>query len=73
MDHDCHIGKHVHIALWVTLSGSVSVGDETHVGTGSSVIQGIYIGRNSVIGAGSLLIHDMPESIKAFGIPAHIQ
>ncbi len=72
IDHDCYIGKHVHIAPGCTLSGGVSVGDGTLIGTGSSVIQGITIGNNTLIGAGSLVIRDIPSKVKAFGAPAHI-
>src|SRR5262249_46207311 len=31
IDHDCQIGETVHIAPGATLSGSVTVGDNTHV------------------------------------------
>ena len=35
VDHDCRIGETVHIAPGVTLSGAVTIGDGTHIGTGA--------------------------------------
>lgn len=73
VDHDCKIGKHVHIAPGCTLSGCVSVGDGTHIGTGTCVIQGINIGENTLIGAGSVVVKDIPRNSKAYGNPARIK
>ena len=53
VDHDCNIGRHVHIAPGCTLCGGVSVGDETMIGTGSCVIQGISVGARCLVRAGS--------------------
>ncbi|WP_347988740.1 acetyltransferase [Methylomonas sp. AM2-LC] len=55
VEHDCRIGKHVHIAPGAVLSGEILVGDHVHIGTGATVIQGIEIGEGSVIGAGSVV------------------
>lgn len=60
VDHDCRIGKSVHIAPGVTLSGGVSVGDGAHIGTGAVVIQGISIGPNALVAAGTLVNRDVP-------------
>lgn len=55
VDHDCHIGSHVHIAPGAVLSGAVEVGEAVHIGTGATIIQGIRIGAGSIIGAGSVI------------------
>lgn len=72
IDHDCMIGKHVHIAPGTVLSGSVEIGEEVHIGTGSAVIQNIHIGSHSTIGAGSVVVKSMPENIVAWGVPAKV-
>ena len=69
VDHDCRIGKHVHIAPGVTLSGGVSVGDETLIGTGSSVIQGVSIEERVLVGAGSNVIGNISDNYKGYGNP----
>lgn len=70
IDHDCRIGSNVHVAPGVTVSGDVLIEDGVHVGTGSTIIQGIKICRDSVIGAGSVVIYNVPEAKVVFGVPA---
>lgn len=72
VDHDCVIGKHVHLAPGVTLSGGVCICDGVHLGTGATVIQGAKIGKNSVVGAGSLVINDIPGGVTVMGVPAKV-
>jgi sugar O-acyltransferase (sialic acid O-acetyltransferase NeuD family) len=70
IDHDCTIGKHVHVSPGAVLCGNVSVGDGSHIGAGAVVIQGIEIGSLSVIGAGSVVINDVSDSTTVYGNPA---
>ena len=64
IDHDCSIGRCVHIAPGVTMSGNVVVDDYAHIGTGTSIIQGIKIGKTSIIAAGSVVYTDIVENQK---------
>ena len=73
IDHDCRIGKHVHIAPGTILSGGVTIGDGTHIGSGSTIIQGVSIGKGNIIGAGSLVIRDIGDNVSAYGVPAVIR
>ena len=59
VEHDCRIGRHVHIAPGVTLCGAVQVADEAHIGAGAVVIQGIAIGSRSIVGAASVVTRDV--------------
>lgn len=70
VDHDCLVGRDVHIAPGVTLSGGVKVGDSVHIGTGATVIQGISIGDDSFIAAGAVVTADILPGAKVRGIPA---
>lgn len=72
IEHDCVIGDFVHIAPNTALAGNVYVKDMTFVGIGSSVIQGRVIGMNSVIGAGSVVIEDIPDNVLSYGVPAKV-
>ena len=54
------------------MSGLVIVGEGTHIGTGASVIQSVKIGKFSIVGAGSVIIKDVPDRIKVVGVPAKI-
>ena len=70
IDHDCAIGKHVHIAPGCTLSGYVTVGDETHIGAGAVVIQGINVGKRCLVAAGALINRDLTDGDRVAGVPA---
>jgi sugar O-acyltransferase (sialic acid O-acetyltransferase NeuD family) len=70
VDHDCRIGRHVHLAPGVTLSGAVSIGKSTHVGSGATVVQGVRIGAQCVIAAGALVVADIPDGHRVAGVPA---
>ncbi len=73
VDHHCSIGTAVHIAPGVHLAGSVSVGDRTLVGIGSCARPGVRIGCDCVVGAGSVVISDIPDSCVAYGNPARLR
>lgn len=55
----CHDGK---LGNYVTLSPDVTLA--------GNVIQGITIGTNTVIGAGSVVVRDVEDHCKAAGVPA---
>ncbi|MBI3315523.1 MAG: acetyltransferase [Candidatus Omnitrophica bacterium] len=52
VDHDCHVGAHVHIAPGAILCGGVRVGDGCHVGAGAILIQNARIREKQFIKAG---------------------
>jgi sugar O-acyltransferase (sialic acid O-acetyltransferase NeuD family) len=72
IDHDCHIEDGVHISPGVHLGGKVAIGQETWIGIGSTVRDHIRIGNGSIIGAGSVVVDDIPSRVMAYGIPAKI-
>ncbi len=72
VDHDCDIGSHVHVAPGVVLSGGVKIDDFCHIGTGAKIIQGIHIGENSLIAAGTVVISNLPSNSRVAGVPAKV-
>jgi UDP-perosamine 4-acetyltransferase len=70
VDHDCHIGKAVHIAPQCGLAGNVTVGAGSFLGIGCKVIPDIHIGENVAVGAGGVVISDMASETRAVGLPA---
>lgn len=72
VDHDCQIGRNVHIAPGAAISGGVVIGDGSWIGTGSSIIEGISIGTNTFLGAGSVVVTNIPNQALAFGVPAKV-
>ena len=48
------------------------VGNDVWIGSRAIVLQGVTIGDGAVIGAGSVVTHDIPENSIAFGSPARV-
>lgn len=68
--HDAVIGDFTTAAPSVNLSGNVLVGEGCDLGTGSTIIQGITIGHWSIVGAGAVVVRDLPANVTAVGTPA---
>ena len=70
IDHDCEIGRGVHIMGAAALASYVTVGDFASIGTNATVIPGITVGRGAFVGAGAVVIRDVPEYTVVVGNPA---
>ena len=73
---DCTVGHDAVIEDYVTLYPSVNVSGITHIGhavelgTGIQIIQGKTVGDYSIVGAGSVIVKDIPANCTAVGSPA---
>jgi acetyltransferase-like isoleucine patch superfamily enzyme len=52
--------------------GGVKVEDYARIGANSTILPGVKIGRNSLIGAGSVVTKDVPENAVVAGSPARV-
>jgi len=48
----------------------ITLEDNVWIGDGAIVCKGVSIGRNSIVGAGSVVTHDIPANVIAAGNPA---
>lgn len=51
---------------------NVLIGDNCYIGTGVTILGPVKIGNNVTIGAGSVVIHDIPDNCTVAGNPAKI-
>lgn len=72
IDHDCRIGMGAHIAPQSGLAGNVCVGSRAFLGIGCKVIPTMIIGNDSIVGAGGVVISNIPAGVVAVGVPAKI-
>jgi len=54
------------------ISNGIKVKDRALIGANVTILDGVTIGRNTIVGAGSLVTKDLPENVVAVGIPARI-
>jgi acetyltransferase-like isoleucine patch superfamily enzyme len=73
VEHDCTVDDGVHLSPGAVLCGTVSVGARSWIGAASVVIQGRRVGSDAIVGAGAVVVHDIPEGVVAFGNPARVQ
>lgn len=50
----------------------VIIGDDIWIGTRVIILPGVHIGSHSIIGAGAVVTHDIPEYAVAAGTPARV-
>ena len=72
IDHDCQIDNYVHISPGVNLAGGVRLGEGVFCGIGGKAITGVTVGKWTTIGAGGVIINDLPEYSLAVGVPAKV-
>ncbi len=68
--HDVVIENFVTIYPSVNVSGCVHIGAVSEIGTGTQIIQGKTIGTRTIVGAGSVVIREIPDDCTAVGSPA---
>lgn len=73
VDHDCIIEDFVHLSPGVHLAGNVTVQCGAHLGIGAVAIPGVRIGSWTVVGAGSVVVREIPDRVVAYGVPAEVR
>lgn len=56
----------------MTYSAPIVLGKNVWVGSNATILQGVTIGDNSVIGAGAVITKDVPADSVAVGVPAKV-
>jgi sugar O-acyltransferase (sialic acid O-acetyltransferase NeuD family) len=68
--HDSVIGEDSIISTCVTIAGATQVGRQTYIGMNVPVKEFCVIGSESIVGMGSVVLRDIPDSVIAMGNPA---
>lgn len=65
------IGNNVNISQFTTIGSNsnrfAKIGNNVYIGPGVSVVEGVLIGDNATIGAGSVVTKDIPSKATAAG------
>lgn len=68
--HDTIIENYTTISPNCSISGNVHLSDGVYLGTQATIIEKLSVGRNSIIGAGAVVVKDIPDFCTAVGVPA---
>lgn len=58
--------------LSTLVGGGITVGDHVWIGANATILPGVRIGSNTIIGAGSVVTRDIPDGVIAAGNPARV-
>ncbi|MFZ5951434.1 MAG: acetyltransferase [Candidatus Rifleibacteriota bacterium] len=72
IDHECGVGDFVHVCPGCNLAGAVELEEGCFVGTGASVIPLKKVGAWATVGAGAVVVKNVPENVTVVGVPARI-
>lgn len=56
----------------IVVSKPIYIGDRVWVAADVKILQGVTIGEDSIIGAGSVVTHDIPAGVIAAGNPCRV-
>jgi UDP-perosamine 4-acetyltransferase len=73
VEHDCILEPFAHVAPAAVLCGSVRIGHGAQVSAGAVVIPARIVGARATIGAGAVVVRDVPEGAIAVGVPARVR
>jgi len=75
IEKEVQIGSHCSIYSVSTIDntkGKVHLKKNCKIGSHSTILPGVTIGENAIIGANSLVLENIPDNVIAFGTPAKI-
>jgi len=72
VEHDCVIADFASISAGSVTGGHVVLGKYSAITLGVTVIDRLSIGENCVIGAGSIVVKNIPDNVLAYGNPCKI-
>lgn len=70
--HDCAIGEFSQIGGHAFLGGGARVGSGVQMYTRSAIMPAVVVATNAVVGAGSVVLRDVPADVTVVGAPATI-
>ena len=68
--HDAELADFCSLMPHANVSGAAQLAAGVYLGTSATVIQGVRVGENTIVGAGAVAVRDLPANVTAVGVPA---
>jgi len=75
IERDVQIGSHCSVYSISTIDnkqGKVTLRENVKIGSHTTILPGVTVGKNSIIGAHSLVTKNIPDNTLAYGTPAKV-
>ena len=56
----------------IDIFGRIEIGDNVHIGSNATIMPGVKIGNNCIIGCDAVVTKDIPDNSIAVGVPARV-
>ena len=70
------IGNNVSIGQFVNIGTNHNkpavIGDNVYIGPNVSVVENVKIGNNAIVGAGTVVVNDIPDYATSVGVPNRV-
>lgn len=70
--HNVYVGENTVIIANSEISGSVKIGRDAWIAPSVTIIEGVSIGDNTLVGIGSVVLRDIAANVVAVGNPARV-
>ena len=71
--HEAQIGKGCVVNPGANISGGVVLEDGVLIGTGAQILQYLRVGAGATVGAGAVVVDDVPAKSTVVGVPAKLK
>ncbi|MCW2738728.1 NeuD/PglB/VioB family sugar acetyltransferase [Nocardioides sp.] len=68
--HDTTVGDYVSANPLSSISGDCVIEDDALIGVGGVILNGVRVGRGSVVGGSACVVKDVPPGVVVKGVPA---
>lgn len=70
------IGNNVNISHFLSIGTNndkpATIGDNVYIGPNVCIVEDVRVGNNSTIGAGAVVVKDVPDNATVAGVPAKV-
>lgn len=70
--HDARIGDYAQVGAMVFVGGGAHIGDFVTVHPHATILPGMQIGEGAIVGAGAVVVKNVPPGATVFGNPARV-